>query len=308
MKKSELYVCLKDLENRICEKQEDELYAIWKDYADGTVEDGVVFQAPNRKPSPPQVEWNNVLMNDALQDNTCMLLREFKVCSDILEHGGNALMQVRPNFGVGIMPMFFGAKPFIMERELDCLPNVYALEGYLDDIKKIIASPIPDFTNGRGVQIFDFVEQFNQIKKEFPKIGKYIFLEHPDTQGPMDICELLWGSALFVDFYEQEDLVHAFLRKITDTYLSFFEKWFSLVPQNGYHSWFGSLHKGTICVRNDSATNLSPDFYRQFILPYDSEVLTKLGGGMIHFCGIGNHFISVLSQTDGLQAVNVSIM
>lgn len=295
MNKEKLFPFLEDLENRICEKQEGELYCAWKNYADKKTREGIVFTAPKRKHAPPKIEWPNIHINDALEDNSLMVLSQFKICSDMLTNGSNRLMQVRPNYGVGIMPLFFGARSFIMDRKMECLPNVRALNGYVSDIKKIIESPIPDFTQGRGPQIFDIAEHYTEIFSEFPKINKYIFPEHPDCQGAMDICELLWGSEIFVDFYEKTELVHAFL-----------EKWFCVMPATGYHTWFGALHRGNICIRNDSAMNLSPDFYREFILPYDSEVLTKLGGGLIHFCGTGDHFIEVLSKTKGLYGVNVS--
>jgi hypothetical protein len=52
--------------------------------------------------------------------------------------------------------------------------------------------------------------------------------------------------------------------------------------------------------------NLSPEMVGQFVLPYDQRLLDTFGGGVIHFCGKGDHFIESLSTLRGLYAVNLS--
>lgn len=59
-------------------------------------------------------------------------------------------------------------------------------------------------------------------------------------------------------------------------------------------------------LRDDSAMNLSPEMFEEFIKPYDQKILNELGGGAVHFCGKGDHFISSLSEMDNLYAVNLS--
>ena len=52
--------------------------------------------------------------------------------------------------------------------------------------------------------------------------------------------------------------------------------------------------------------NLSPDLFREFIQPYDTRLLEALGGGAVHFCGTGDHFVQLLAQTPLLSAVDMS--
>jgi uroporphyrinogen-III decarboxylase len=59
-------------------------------------------------------------------------------------------------------------------------------------------------------------------------------------------------------------------------------------------------------LRDDSAMNLSDAMVRQFVLPYDQRLLDAFGGGAIHFCGKGDHFISSMSTLRGLFAINLS--
>ena len=61
-----------------------------------------------------------------------------------------------------------------------------------------------------------------------------------------------------------------------------------------------------IVLRDDSAMNLSPELVEEFILPHDGRLLEEFGGGAVHFCGRGDHYIERLSQMRGLHAVNMS--
>ena len=69
---------------------------------------------------------------------------------------------------------------------------------------------------------------------------------------------------------------------------------------------WGMMHKGRLMLRDDSAMNLSPDMFEQFIKPYDQQLLTEFGGGAIHFCGRGDHYIHHVADIDGVYAVNLS--
>ncbi len=54
-------------------------------------------------------------------------------------------------------------------------------------------------------------EYFADLLGKYPKVKKYVHHYHPDLQGPMDVCELLWGSNLFVDLYDVPDLAKSLL-------------------------------------------------------------------------------------------------
>jgi uroporphyrinogen-III decarboxylase len=66
------------------------------------------------------------------------------------------------------------------------------------------------------------------------------------------------------------------------------------------------LHRGRIMVRNDASTNLSPAMYEEFVRPYDQRLLAELGGGAIHFCGRGDHFVPKIADLSGLYAINTT--
>jgi hypothetical protein len=300
-----LAIYLEDLEARIEEEEERRLYEAWRAFADGTGQQEP-FAAPRRRPAPPRVEWPQVNMNDALTDDGQMLLREFKMCSDLLAGGSGSLMSVRANYGVGILPTVLGAEVFVMPRTADCQPNARPLPGAGEAACRLMEGPPPPLTGGWGESVFRIGEKIREIRARYPKIGRWVRVDHPDCQGPMDLCELLWGSGLFEALYDEPERVHAFLSWLTEFYTRFMEAWFSMMPnEDGYHCYFGRLHKGRITVRDDSAMNLSPAMFEEFIFPYDNRLLRRFTG-MVHFCGRGDHYIARLSELENLYAVDLS--
>jgi uroporphyrinogen-III decarboxylase len=123
----------------------------------------------------------------------------------------------------------------------------------------------------------------------------------------MDICEVVWGSTIFYAMYDQTELVHALLEIVTQTYVRFMNAWLEVVPfeKHGNAHW-GFFHQGNIMLRDDSAMNLSPDMFDEFVRPYDQRLLDEFGGGAIHFCGKGDHYIDRLPQMKGVCAVHMS--
>jgi hypothetical protein len=66
------------------------------------------------------------------------------------------------------------------------------------------------------------------------------------------------------------------------------------------------MHKGNIMLRTDSGMNLSPAMYDEFIRPYEQRCLDACGGGAIHYCGRGDHFIASMTSQRGLTGINLS--
>jgi len=183
-------------------------------------------------------------------------------------------------------------------------------------MQTLIEQGIPDPVNGLGSAVMAMTHRFQEILQPYPRLSRYIHLYHPDTQGPMDVCELLWGSGLFLDVIDQPDLVHALLHLISETYIRFLNAWYAIVGGRdvggrgvggrGVHFHWAMLHRGTIMLRDDSAMNFSPRLFEQFIEPYDQRLLDEFGGGAIHSCGRVDHYIHRLGQMRGVYAFNLS--
>ena len=301
----ETLLLLEDIERRIDPETEEDLEKQWLDFTYGRFE-GEIF-CPNRKKlSVPSVEPPFININDAVKDYDLMLRGQLAGVSGALNGTHNTLC-IRANYGTGIMTSLFGAEIFIMPYENNTLPTTRPLNDS-EKIREIVENGIPNLMNGFGKNVFEFGEFCAEIFEKYPKIKKYVNVYHPDTQGPLDVCELLWGCEMFYAFYDEPDLAHAILSLITDAYIAVMDKWYDIFPRNTVlnHHWGGLCHQGSIVLRSDSAMNISPEIYREFSAPYDQKLLDYYDGGIVHFCGRGDHYIDILSELRGLYGINMS--
>lgn len=298
-------LCLDDLARRIDEDQENRNLAQWIAFCDGAYTQGV-FTPDARTPAPPRVDWPAVNINDAIEDFDLMLLEQFHSCNGVLKDGSTRRLNVRCNYGTGILPSLFGCELFMMPRQTNTLPAVKPLAD-VDKIRRMVDAGVPDIRGGLGGKVFDMAQRFQEVFARYPVIGRNVFLFHPDLQGPIDVAEVVWGSDIFLAFYDEPDLVKAFLSLITDTYIVMMRKWYEMVPEQGpYTTHWGTMYKGRLTLRNDSLMNLPPEIFVEFIRPLDQKLLDELGGGSVHFCGRGDHYIEPLCQMRGLTSIQMS--
>lgn len=298
---------MEDIESRIQPEEEQSIWAAWMEFAQGACKSGP-FVPPARTPRPSAIEWMPIAINDAIENEESMLLSQLSFLNEQLRTANGLPLHIRANYGVGNLPSMFGAERFLMPPETNTLPNVRPLPGGLAAIEKLVEAPLPAPTAGNGRAIAAIGQKFMALRAQYPKFARYVIIDHPDLQGPMDVCELLVGSDLFYALYDEPALIHALLAKITAQYQRAMEFWLSIVPNapEGYASYFGELSLGKIVLRNDSAMNLSPEMYEEFIRPYDAQLLRHFGGGTAHFCGRGEHFIDAMSRIPDLHGINMS--
>ena len=296
---------LADIERRIDPAVEEDFQNQWKAFLYGEF-DGDIFTPERKRLSPPTEEIPKININDAISDYDLMMQAQLGDVSRALA-SKTASLCVRANYGTGILSSVFGAKIFTMPYEADTLPTTYAL-GDTEEVRALVDAGMPSLDAGFGKQVFEMGEIYRSVFADYPKIQKYVSVYHPDLQGPLDIAELLWGGEMFYAMYDEPELVHAFLTLITDTYTAFLERWHQMFPprEDMNPHWSFIWHRGTITLRNDSAMNLSPAFYEEFSVPYDSKLLAHFGGGIIHFCGRGDHYIKALSEIPHIYGINMS--
>ncbi len=296
---------LDDLEARIDPTQEERLLQEWVDFSLGRCP-SPLFSPRRDQPNPPGLDWPRVSVNAALADFDAMALQQFGAVSRLLAEGGGLLPAVRCNYGSSILPALFGVEHFIMAEALDTLPTSRPLNDAAA-VERLVEAGLPDLKRGWGAQVFAMGERYAEIARQYPKIGRYVHIYHPDCQGPLDICEVVWGSTLFYALYDRPALVHALLDLACETYIRFLAAWSAIIPfRPGGNVHWGFYHRGNIMLRNDSAMNLSPAMYAEFAGPYDQRLLDACGGGALHFCGRGDHYIAQAGALRGVYAVNLS--
>ena len=296
---------LADIEERIDPEVEEDFLAQWRKFWNDEVTE-VEFTPKRKAFYPSRMDVKEININDALDDYERMLDAQLADVSRVLSHGLTSAMGMRSNYGTGIMTSLFGAEIFKMPYETNTLPTTRSLND-TEKIRRIVEKGAPDLDAGFGRDVFCFGEMCKEILRDYPKISKYVYMYHPDTQGPLDVAELLWGGEMFYAFYDEPELVHGMMQLITDTYVRFLDRWFELYPAQGELSvhWDYWI-KGGICLRNDSAINLSPEQYTEFVLPYDKYLLDYYNGGSVHYCGKGDHFVGIVASQTKVTGFDIS--
>jgi hypothetical protein len=298
---------LDDLEQRLLPEVEQDLWDQWETFLRGEWPEPI-FRPGRRKGSPAGCAWPAIGVNEALDDPEKMALQQLKPCSDAVAAAGPQLLAVRCNYGTGIMPTLFGADLFVMDPELNTLPTSIPIPGGPATMEALVTAGVPEIGAGLGRSVMDMADTYLELFDGYPNIQRYVHVYHPDLQGPMDVVELLWGSSLFLDIVDRPDLVKSVLELVTETYAAFMCAWEERVPprRGDVSVHWAMMQPGRIMLRDDSAMNFSPEMFDEFIRPYDAELLRRLGGGAIHFCGRGDHYIRSAASIDGLLAMNLS--
>ena len=303
-----IHAYLADLEKRLDEEQEQRLYDDYVRFAGREMTEG--WFEPKRVPVPSEIEWPAVCFNDTFRDFDMMIYKQLCRCNEQLANGGGELLVVRPNYGIGLIPSMFGCDIKFLPDEQNYLPSPVKLpwEKVLELAENFKAGLVPDVRSGLGQKCIDAGHHLEELLKAYPKLGKFLHLYTPDTQGPCDITEAVMGSDFYFNLYDEEDAVHDFTDLVTDTFIRFVKVWKEEFPccGNDLSYDYGLIYKGGILIREDSACNISGTMYDEFFFDADNKILKEFNGGLIHFCGHGDHLVPSFSRLDGITALNMS--
>jgi hypothetical protein len=164
-----------------------------------------------------------------------------------------------------------------------------------------------DWNDGVIPQSTKTLEFYRDQLVKYPNCRKAIQISLPDLQGPLDTADMLWGAEIFVEILTNPQLVSALLAKIVGVMrevANYYRKYATdrLEPfANTQHSY---NIPGRILIRNDSSIMVSPDTYREIVLPHDDELLKSVGGGSIHFCGKGEHLVESMLDIPYLRGLD----
>lgn len=295
-----------DLERRINPTDERRLTAQWLDFADLKLTEGAFRTA--RRARPAAIDWAPVNINDALENDELMIYRELYSVHEKLQSGSGELLCVRSNYGTGIIPTMLGAKLFLAPYASDTLPAPYPLSGRQRDIERLVLDDrLPDYNVGLAGKTFRVAEQYLALVKDYPNVRRFVHYYNPDLQGPLALCEAMWGSDIYLAFYDEPVLVCDALDYLTETFLAFLKRWQSLCPtfDSDHSVEWGCLHRGRCIIRNDAAMNISGAMYETYVKPRDRRILKEFGGG-VHFCGRGDHYIEHIAALPNLSCINLS--
>lgn len=255
-------------------------------------EDFTPFPYPEAFAEPPKMMVNELLVG-------------FTSIYHAVDLPDDAPYCLRPNLGVTIIASMFGAELRLLD---DNMPWVKPLPGGPDSIHALVDAPLPELSAGLLPRVLDQYAFFRDALVDYPNCRAAFQLTLPDLQGPFSIAELLWGTDIYLAFFDYPDLLKAVQSKITDLMLLVYERLKGEVRDNfgpDYQYQHATGVRGKLLVRDDSAINVAAHHYRDFLEPYNARLAAELGEIGIHFCGDGQHQAKNMLSIAGLTCLDL---
>lgn len=169
-----------------------------------------------------------------------------------------------------------------------------------EDIKKL---EIPDPEKaGLMPKVLDFLR--------YMKGNSFLPVGITDFQGPLTTANQLMGyDKLIYLSYDDPAAMHELMDKVTEGLIRWVKKQKEVIgePMNyciSDQQVYTGKHAG-VWFSDDDAVLMSPDTYREFVVPYNSRILKEFGGGCIHYCGNATHHAENFLATEGLVGLNI---
>ena len=244
---------------------------------------------------------------EGFYDPVAMLQNEILMCvvPGVLLKDDSPL-PIRNDHGSLQVPSVLGASWKIIE---DQYPWVEHFDS-LDRIREIAAATeMPGDDAGELPRSFETLGFYHEKLRAYPKTYEAIHITLPDLQGPMDTAEQLWGSSIYLAFYDEVELLQRLLARAVDVtrhLVSRFNEYTRerLVPRAVSHH--GYIIPGRMLIKDDSSIVLSPEMYAEFVRPHLARLLADVGKGSIHFCGNGSHLIEKMVEIPDLMGIDPS--
>lgn len=205
---------------------------------------------------------------------------------------------LHPWFGTGVLASAFGI-PLIYNPKADPAVAIASMEhsGLIDELP----TPVPGQSGemGKVIRTMDYFLAHCDLPVGFT-----------DCQGPLATALQIIGYDKFC--YWMEDCpaqVHKLMQKITDALIAWvkFQKQRAGLPLTGASYPLGlKLPEGCggVWMSDDDSVMMSAALYREFVQPYNEQVLTAFGGGCIHYCGNSTQNLENYATMRGLRAIN----
>lgn len=214
----------------------------------------------------------------------------------------DAVPYFMPWFGTGVVASAFGCK---MQEATGNGDDPAVAEPAVRTIQDLARLKLPDpESDGWMPRVLRFME-YGVRHGEMP-VGA------TDLNSPLCTAAQICGyDKLFCWMYEEPEAVHDLMDMVCEA----FTGWVKLQREicgethGQSHGLIGGYCPGAgVWVSDDDMVSLSPPLYREFVAPRYQKIFETFGGGLLHWCGVGNHQIENILSIRGLTVINNSPM
>ncbi len=218
--------------------------------------------------------------------------------------GDDNPMAIRQNCGTVLVAAVLGAKWQLYEGS-----NPWAERfGSEAELEEVLERPVDLDSSADFQKTAEAMRYFRRILDDYPACREVIQISLPDTQGPLDTVEQLWGHEVYYAVADRAPLLDQLLSKVADATVQAATQLDKLTRerlrplaqvQNNHYT------RGNLTLRVDSCIMLSPEHYCEVVRPHDAWTIENMGGGSIHFCGNGEHLIPALLDIPMMKALDL---
>lgn len=203
-----------------------------------------------------------------------------------------------PWFGTGVLASGFGVE-VVFQEGMDPAPNLPTITdvAQLEELKK------PDFEK-TGIMPL----ALNAIRHMKSRTNLPVGVT--DCQGPLTTAMNTIGyDKMIFWMHDYPEKIHALMQFVTDVLIEWvrYQKELAAQPLDGGAYVLGIKIPegyGGVWISDDDVVIFGPELYREFVVPYNSQILKAFGGGAIHYCGTANQHIDNFIATEGLKAIH----
>lgn len=232
---------------------------------------------------------------ERLADPLVMLQAELAALCPHFEIGDDRVPTVRVQFGTAQVAAAFGCRMIVPENNLPA-----AGSHVLTRAEDVHGLNIPTLDAGW----YGRLAEWTGIWKENLPAGVHI--QHPDIQSAFNSAHLIRGNDILVDFFDAPKDVGMLLDKVTDFMIDITRHTKAIISDDS--AWFfdwGALWKGFARISNCSMQMISPELYREHVLPRDIRFFDSIGGGRMHYCGIPGAVIDDFLRVPSIMGLDV---
>ena len=232
---------------------------------------------------------------ERLADPLVMLKAELDAIRPHLEIGDDGVPTVRVQHGTAQIAAAFGCRMHVPQNNLPA-----AGSHVLANIEDVYKLTIPSVDAGW----YGKLTEWTNIWKE--NLPEGVHIQHPDIQSAFNSAHLIRGNDILTDLYDHPAEVDLLLDKVTDFMLAILKHTKLAISDDP--DWFfdwGSMWKGAARISNCSMQMISPQFYRDHVLPHDIRFFDSIGGGRMHYCGITGDAIDDFFKVSSITGLDV---
>jgi len=241
----------------------------------------------------------NIPPNYCDEDPTSMIDFQIrKIQQHVAEYDDLYIPFLMPWYGTGVLASGFGVEIRFQDR-MDpavALPPVSEFEAL-----KHIKPPDPN-KDGLMPRVLNTIRTMRQ-RTDLP-VGV------TDCQGPLTTAlQIIGYDKMIYWMHDHPNAIHELMQMVTDALI----RWVRIQKEAAGQSMEDDAYVlgikipsgyGGVWISDDDCIIFGPDLYREFVVPYNSQVLRAFGGGSIHYCGTATQHIENYLETEGLNAIH----